>query len=46
MWSLLAPGQYVYVYGTFYPEGGQQRFEAWRVALVGRRPYAGLRVIE
>ena len=38
MWSLLVPGQYVYVYGTFYPEGGQQHFEAQRLAFVGRGP--------
>jgi mannose/cellobiose epimerase-like protein (N-acyl-D-glucosamine 2-epimerase family) len=35
--QLLAPGRFVYAYGTFYPEGGDQRFETSRLVFVGRK---------
>jgi mannose/cellobiose epimerase-like protein (N-acyl-D-glucosamine 2-epimerase family) len=34
--QLLVPGRFLYAYGTFYPEGGEHRFEASRLVFVGR----------
>lgn len=34
----LQAGIYVFAYGTFYPEGGQHKFEAQRVIFCGRFP--------
>jgi mannose/cellobiose epimerase-like protein (N-acyl-D-glucosamine 2-epimerase family) len=38
VYDLLTPGRYLYTYGTFYPEQGQQVFEAQYLIFVGRRP--------
>lgn len=35
MAKILAPGKYVYAYGTFYPEQSGTSFEAQRIVLVG-----------
>src|SRR5437763_913815 len=34
----LAPGQYVFAYGIFYPEGGDNKFEAKHLVFPGRKP--------
>jgi mannose/cellobiose epimerase-like protein (N-acyl-D-glucosamine 2-epimerase family)/anti-anti-sigma regulatory factor len=34
--SLLVPGRYMFAYGIFYPEGGDCKFEAKRLVVVGR----------
>lgn len=36
MTSMLVPNRYVYVYGIFYPEAGQNKFEAKHIIFVGR----------
>ncbi|MFJ8045102.1 AGE family epimerase/isomerase [Kitasatospora sp. NPDC096147] len=36
--DLLQPGQQVFVYGVFYPEGGAYSFEAKKLTFVGRGP--------
>lgn len=38
MKDLLIPGQYVFAYGVFYPEGGDHRFEAKHLVFPGRKP--------
>ncbi|MFN8474501.1 MAG: AGE family epimerase/isomerase [Anaerolineae bacterium] len=37
MRDMLVPGRYVFTYGTFYPEGGDEVFEAQYLVFVGRR---------
>lgn len=37
MKEMLTAGRYLYAYGTFYPEGGQQKFEAKHLVFVGRK---------
>src|SRR5437868_230880 len=38
-WRLaLAAGQYVFAYGIFYPEGGDNKFEAKHLVFPGRKP--------
>ena len=34
--SLLAPGRYIFAYGIFYPEGGDYKFEAKHLLVVGQ----------
>jgi len=36
MRDMLVPGRYMYAYGVFYPEAGQQAFEAERLTFVGQ----------
>src|SRR5438876_4924438 len=36
--ELLTPGQYVFAYGIFYPEGGDNKFEAKHLVFPGRKP--------
>jgi hypothetical protein len=36
MRDMLVPDRYVYVYGSFYPEGGKQPFEAERLIFLGK----------
>jgi anti-anti-sigma factor len=38
MWTMLVPGRYVYAYGVFYPEAGEQRFEVKQLTFVGGDP--------
>ncbi|MFN8481448.1 MAG: AGE family epimerase/isomerase [Anaerolineae bacterium] len=37
MRDMLVPGRYVFTYGTYYPEGGDEVFEAQYLVFVGRR---------
>ncbi len=37
MRDMLVPGRYVFTYGTYYPEGGDEVFEAQFLVFVGRR---------
>ncbi|MDM9384672.1 AGE family epimerase/isomerase [Chlorogloeopsis sp. ULAP01] len=36
IWSRIAPNQYIFVYGIFYLEGDQYKFEAKRIVFLGR----------
>ena len=36
MGSMLVPNRYLFVYGIFYPEAGQHKFEAKHIVFVGR----------
>lgn len=36
--DFLKPGMYLFAYGSFYPEGGDYRFEAQRMIFCGRYP--------
>jgi anti-anti-sigma factor len=36
MASLLVPHRYIFAYGVFYPEGGENKFEAKHIVFVGR----------
>ena len=36
---MLVPGRYVFVYGVFYPQQGDHRFEAAQVVFAGRRAH-------
>jgi hypothetical protein len=36
--QLLTPGQYMFAYGIFYPEGGDNKFEAKHLVFPGRKP--------
>jgi mannose/cellobiose epimerase-like protein (N-acyl-D-glucosamine 2-epimerase family) len=38
MQSMLVPGRYLFVYGTYYPEAGGPVFEAQSITFVGREP--------
>jgi mannose/cellobiose epimerase-like protein (N-acyl-D-glucosamine 2-epimerase family) len=38
MFRMLVPGRFLYVYGTFYPEGGDVNYEAKHLIFVGRQP--------
>ncbi len=38
MRNMLTAGRYLFVYGIFYPEGGDNTFEAQFINFVGRRP--------
>jgi mannose/cellobiose epimerase-like protein (N-acyl-D-glucosamine 2-epimerase family) len=35
--EMLVPGRHVFVYGVFYPEGGEYTFEAKQIILLGRQ---------
>lgn len=35
--SMLSPNQYLFMYGTFYPEAEQYKFEAKHIVFLGRR---------
>ncbi len=37
--DMLVPGRYVFVYGVFYPQQGDHRFEAAQVVFAGRRAH-------
>ena len=36
--ALLKPGQYVFAYGIYYPEGGDYKFEAKHLVFAGTKP--------
>ena len=38
MRDMLTPGRFLFTYGTFYPEGGDNSFEAQFIIFVGRKP--------
>jgi mannose/cellobiose epimerase-like protein (N-acyl-D-glucosamine 2-epimerase family) len=38
IYRMLVPGRFLYAYGTFYPEGGDVRYEAKHLIFVGRKP--------
>jgi mannose/cellobiose epimerase-like protein (N-acyl-D-glucosamine 2-epimerase family) len=38
MREMLVPGRFVFVYGIYYPEGGDYTYEAQYLVFVGRRP--------
>src|SRR5258708_1707338 len=38
MREMLHPSRYLFVYGTFYPEGGANTFEAEFIVFMGRNP--------